>query len=546
MRRVLKFFRYDYAGTIFALVFFCLSLTPSLLPRGWLLQGLISGVTAAIGYGVGLLIMLAVRKVRGRAHPSTVDPRAWRWLWIVAAVAVVVMAVLGAGWQQDIHRLMGLEPPTRVYALEVFGVAALMFVALVGIGRGLRLGARKLGALVGRWVPGWVARLTAVVVVTAVAFGFLNGVLIDGIFTATDNAFKQINSETDPGVNPTTDPNRSGGPGSLVSWASLGNQGRSFIAGGPTPEQLKAFGGAPPDAPIRVYVGLDSAPTPSERAALVVAELKRTGAFSRQLLCVIVTTGTGWVNELSTDPLEYMYGGDTALAGMQYSYLPSWISFLVDKERAREAGRELFNQVYDAWAALPQGQRPKLVVFGESLGSFGAESAFGGSEDMSLRTNGMLLVGPPNRNALWTEYVSHREPGTTQILPTYEQGTTVRFAGRPDDLDRPQAAWGPTRVVYLQHPSDPIVWWAPRLLLNRPDWLEEPRGSDVLPNMRWYPFVTFWQVTADMAFSTGVPPGHGHSYGAEGARAWARIIPPEGWTAEQTEKLANIIMATPE
>jgi uncharacterized membrane protein len=96
----------------------------------------------------------------------------------------------------------------------------------------------------------------------------------------------------------------------------------------------------------------------------------------------------------------------------------------------------------------------------------------------------------------------------------------------------------------MQHPSDPIVWWSPRLMLHRPDWLDEKRGADVLPNMRWYPFVTFWQVTADMVYSTGVPDGHGHQYGTQSMRAWADIAPPDGWTAAKTAALDPIIAHT--
>ena len=87
-------------------------------------------------------------------------------------------------------------------------------------------------------------------------------------------------------------------------------------------------------------------------------------------------------------------------------------------------------------------------------------------------------------------------------------------------------------MVYLQHPSDPITWWSPALMVRRPDWLAEPRGYDVLPSMRWFPFVTFWQVTADMAVSNGVPAGHGHNFGATPVAAWAHIAPPDGWTAD--------------
>lgn len=64
------------------------------------------------------------------------------------------------------------------------------------------------------------------------------------------------------------------------------------------------------------------------------------------------------------------------------------------------------------------------------------------------------------------------------------------------------------------------------------------------PTMHWYPFVTFWQVTADMMYSTGVPPGHGHSYGTESMRAWLDIAPPDGWTAGKTTVLDTIIANT--
>jgi uncharacterized membrane protein len=96
-------------------------------------------------------------------------------------------------------------------------------------------------------------------------------------------------------------------------------------------------------------------------------------------------------------------------------------------------------------------------------------------------------------------------------------------------------------VVYLQYPSDPITWWSPRLIVRRPDWLAERRGADVLPSTRWYPFVTFWQVSADMAFANGVPAGHGHNFGASPVPAWAQIAPPDGWTPDRTAALTGII-----
>jgi uncharacterized membrane protein len=95
------------------------------------------------------------------------------------------------------------------------------------------------------------------------------------------------------------------------------------------------------------------------------------------------------------DPLEYMCGGDTAVAAIQYSYLPSWISFVADKAQAQDAGRD--------------------------------------------------------------------------------------------------------------------------------------------------PLVTSWQVAADLALSTAVPPGHGRSYGTlQAATAWASIAAPPGWTAQRSAELGTL------
>jgi uncharacterized membrane protein len=541
-RRRLRFFTYDYVGLAFAVAFFCLSVTPSLLPRGWLLQGAISGVLTATGYGIGTLLVYVVRKLLDRPAPLLRPNRlAWLILGGVSTVLIVVFLVLGSGWQGDIHRLMGMQPPKRYGYAIVLLIAVALAVLFVALGRVLRRAARALGRLLGRWIPAPAARLISTTAVVLLVIFTLNGVIIDAAMSFADASFKKVNQEAEPGVDPPSRGTRSGGPGSLVSWASLGNEGRNFVAGGPSAAQLRAFSGADPVDPIRAYAGLGSAGSTSARAAVAVRELERTGAFSRKVLVVITTTGTGWVDAKAVDPLEYMYNGDTAMVGMQYSYLPSWLSFLVDQARAREAGRELFDEVYRVWSARPADQRPKLLVFGESLGSFGAETAFSGSADMRNRTDGMLLLGPPNSNTLWREFVADREDGTNEILPIYRDGATVRFAADPYDLEAQPGGWSTPRVVYLQHPSDPIVWWSWDLMLTRPDWLEEKRGDDVLPAMRWYPFVTFWQVSADMAFSTGVPGGHGHNYGTQPVKAWAVIAAPPGWTDERTTALEQAI-----
>jgi uncharacterized membrane protein len=229
---------------------------------------------------------------------------------------------------------------------------------------------------------------------------------------------------------------------------------------------------------------------------------------------------------------------------MQYSFLPSWLSFLVDKENARHAGQALFEAVDRLIRQMPEAQRPKLVVFGESLGSFGGEAPFMSLNNVLARTDGALFSGPTFNNTIWTDLTATRDAGSPQWLPIYQNGKNVRFVARPGDLSRPTGSWDHPRVVYLQHASDPIAWWTPDLLFSRPDWLREKRGYDVLPQTEWIPVVTFLQVSADMAVAQKVPPGHGHSYVADVADAWAAVLSPPGWTQDKTERLRPLLHAS--
>jgi uncharacterized membrane protein len=337
---------------------------------------------------------------------------------------------------------------------------------------------------------------------------------------------------------------RSGGSGSLIPWDTLGYQGRNFTGEGPAPSDIEKFTHHPAVEPIRAYAGLASAADAESRAALAARDLERAGGFQRKNLLVVTTTGSGWVDPALVDTFEYLSGGDSATVAIQYSYLPSWISYLVDQSKAREAGRALFDAVYGRWSQLPQGRRPRLFVAGESLGSFGGEAAFSGVYDLRNRTSGTLFAGPPNFNTLFREFSDHRDAGSPEVQPVYQDGRIVRFANDPATGIPPGGQpWEGSRVLYLMHPSDPIVWWSPHLIFSQPDWISEPPGKDVLKGMFWMPFVTFWQVTADLPFATGVPDGHGHRYSAEYADGWYTVMRPAGFTSQDLASLRKISAA---
>ena len=529
--------RYTFTGTAMGMLFLWLSLTPSLLPRGPLFQGIVSGAAGAIGYGLGVFGVWLVRFMRSRPSSPPAPRLAWLALVVLAALGVVFGIIYFRYWQDHVRDLMGV-PRLRWYnyiQAGVIGVVLLFVFVEMGqlIGRLGRFLARQLG----RVAPPRVSFVVVLVLLISLGVSVLNGVVVRGGMSLLNKTFSAVNDEMDPNKPPPSTPLRSGGPGSLVSWESLGHQGRIFMGGGPTVAQLTEFNGAPATEPIRAYAGLNSADGIRATAELAARELERAGGLKRKIIAVATTTGTGWINAAEADSLEYMYNGDTAIVSMQYSFLPSWLSFLVDKENARQAGQSLFEAVDERVRALPEAQRPKIVVFGESLGSFGGEAPFLSPNNIIARTDGALFSGPTFQNTMRDAITDNRDPGSPEWLPIFDDGANVRFAARPDNLNRPDAPWGSPRIAYLQHASDPIAWFNPNLLFAEPDWLREPRGYDVSGDMNWIPVVTFLQVSADMAVAVDVPDGHGHRYVKDVVNAWAAVLQPPGWTPDKTERL---------
>ncbi len=540
--------RLDFVGVGFGAFFFCLSLTPSLLPRDWLFQGLIGGINAAIGYGIGAFLGKMVRRfvLRGRRWwPPPKRVLYWCKAVIVgaSAIASVVMLIPAAAWQRQVSALIGIEGPATLGYLRTLIIAVLVGGVCVGVARVLLDAIRTLARwLIRRWhLHDEVALFIGTAIIVVLVITLINGVLIRGFLTGASRVFQPQNTTTRAGISQPLERERSGSPTSFAPWGTLGYQGRSFVATGPDVDELTRINGAPAKEPIRVYAGLQTADGDQARMDILVRELERTRAFDRKLLAIVPTTGTGWINPVAARSLEMMYNGDTALVGVQYSYLPSWISFLGDQKKSMESGRLMINTIHDRWQQLAPERRPKLVLYGESLGSMAGQGAFAWLPDIArMGFDSVLWVGPPNASPLWQGLTIRRDPGTPQVEPRYDNGRTVRFSQATDAAEIAGDAappWDGTRVLFLQHPSDPIVWWSPDLLFTRPDWLKEPPGRDRTASMRWYPIVTFWQVSADMTNAAGVPGGHGHNYGEAVLDGWAAVAPPDGWTAEDTERI---------
>lgn len=538
--------RHSNVGLVSAALFFAFSLFPSLLPRTSMFQGLVSGVTVAVGYGVGALL-------EGLWHWLRIPPVQGRMRTILTWVSVglVAFGTISAlwqyiGWQNDVRDVFGMDPisPSRWPIIALFTVV--ITVILLVIGRSIR----RLFILVAGWLDRILPQRVAITLgvgLLAIFFWFLfTGVLVNGFFASANAIFSTRDTATNEGVTQPQTPGKSGSPDSLVSWESLGRQGRNFVATGPTVDELNGYSGGDAMEPIRVYVGLKSADTLEERAQLLLDELIRTGAFDREVLIIGTTTGTGFLDEDAVDPLEYIYNGDSAIAGVQYSYLPSWISLLADQQAVKETSQVVFNTIHDYWAVLPDVSRPELYLYGLSLGSFGVESILTSINIVNEPIDGAFLAGPPFVNELHAQLEKDRVQGTPPYLPVYQEGQTVRFTSQEYGLDQPSGTWGPTRVAYLQHGSDPVVFFSTDLALNDPDWLayDDQRSPDVSDEMVWVPIITMWQVLADLPAAGSVPEGFAHLYKmTENAQAWIGVTRPAGWTQADTEKLLPFLDA---
>jgi uncharacterized membrane protein len=496
-------------------------------------------VLFVIGYSIGLVTSHFIRKFKPGEPKPAKKHRIKEYTYVVLAVIYLIFVVLGFHWQQEVRKLVDQSPEYSFSILGTILVTLLVTAFILLIARSIRSLYSWFKRVINRHIPKAVAYTAAWIITVLLVIGILNGVIWSGAMSLLNQFYSVKNGTTDKGIVQPTDPHFSGSSQSLIKWDSLGRQGRNFIGRAPTTAQLSGFNQTPATQPIRIYSGLESSDNTNDRAKLAVEDLKRAGGFQRKIIVVVTTTGTGWVDEEGVKPVEYMYNGDDAIVSMQYSYLPSSLSFLVDQQKAKDAGSALYNAVYNEALNMPKEQRPKIVVFGESLGSYGGEAAFANEASFRATSDGAVWAGPPNFNILRKTATANRDAGSPEILPIYHNGQILRFADAPADLNRPNKPWSYPRAVYLENASDPIVWWSPSLILHKPDWLSEPRGSDVSNKTMWFPFITFWDVSGDMVFSTGVPDGHGHKYGKMPTEAWGYVAPPTGWTSQKTESLVK-------
>ena len=522
-------------GVVGALVMYGVSVSPSLLARSWQWHAVASGVLSAVGYIVGLTIQRFYALVVPRLGVEITAPK---------AVSIAFRAVLLLGfflwflrWLLQSYRerkranhLVGMRGETLGEYLLGTVCAFILMLALLGVAWGLQWIGRAIVSVLSQWMHMVFALALSLLILVVIVYALTSQVLLKlGINFFTRHA-RKMNNRTAKGIVQPQVPERSGSPQSRSSWRAVGGQGRVFLGRGPSRADIEAVTGCSAMEPIRVYAGMPEEGQSLQNAAdLVVEELHRTGAFDRAVILIATSTGSGWVDEWQVQPLEYLTRGNCATASMQYSFVPSSINFLTDLDVSEEAAVILFETIRCAVDEIPEDRRPALFVCGESLGAYASQHVFSGIVDVLSRTDGALWVGTPAFTPMHAELTAIRHRGSPEVAPVVANGRHVRFVNVPENLwadvyGRELGDWNYPRIVYAQHPSDPVVWWNSELVWHKPDWISEKVDGDVSPHMQYTRGATYIQVLVDMPVAGTAPGGHGHTYHEELIPLWEAIL----------------------
>ena len=185
-------------------------------------------------------------------------------------------------------------------------------------------------------------------------------------------------------------------------------------------------------------------------------------------------------------------------------------------------GTQLIEQVMGEHllAERPAGQRPRMVIFGESLGAWTSQDAFahrGTQGLLDAAIDRAIWIGTPYMSKWEQESLGSDRPDVDRsLLRRFNDFGQLQALGR-DARER-------LRYVLITHDNDGVACFGLDLLARAPDWLgpAETRPAGVPRTEQWQSPATFVQTLVDMKNSAHVIPGQfeakGHDYRADLAR----------------------------
>lgn len=346
------------------------------------------------------------------------------------------------------------------------------------------------------------------------------GGMLFGLFKFTENIYQKIennaeNIEEGYLDSPSTELS-SGGIKSAVKWNTLTIQGRRHIGSKLNAKDIESVMKEKSIEPIRIFVGLDSADSEEDRVAMALHELERTGAFKREVIVVVSPTGTGYINYIMSESFEYMSRGNVASVTIQYSKRPSPMSLDRVDEGYRQY-RMLLNGIKRKLDTLPKNRRPRIVLFGESLGAWTSQNAF-----VNEGTDGLQYLGIDS--ALWIGTPAGSR-WKDQVMSKKMLNSESHLVGLFDNFNDVKATDTKTRnkirYVMLTHHNDPINQFGADVLVKQPEWIVNPnkRPKELTGKQRYRTPTLFIQMLFDMKNALKPIPGefvaNGHDYRAD-------------------------------
>lgn len=371
-------------------------------------------------------------------------------------------------------------------------------------------GAHALGKGLGHVLPG-PARLwgTIAQVTTAAALAVAAKRGIDGVLARIEQSARDDEAGIDTAPQ---DRFVSGGPASGVDFTGLTREGRRHVLTRVRPDVIEDVMLTPATAePVRVFVGLDTAPTIEGRVEVALDEMERLGAFDRSILVLISPTGSGYVNYAALQAVELLGLGDVASVVMQYSFQPSFLS-LDHVALGREQNSMLWHAIARRLAPMAVEERPRLLLFGESLGAHTSQDVF-----IHLGTEGLDQLGIDSAIWIGTPFASTwKDEVLGPDRPDVDRSAVGVFTGFLAYEALPDAARTSVRFAMITHDEDGVPKFGWPVTIQEPEWIRQPRPGATTPAMRWRPFTTFVQVFVDMLNGSNVTPGEfaslGHDY----------------------------------
>ena len=228
---------------------------------------------------------------------------------------------------------------------------------------------------------------------------------------------------------------------------------------------------------------------------------------------------------------------------MQYSKRPSPLSLDL-RDEGYVQYRMLVNGIHKKVSKMPKDKRPKLVLFGESLGAWTSQDAFMYEGTDGFLANGIaraLWIGTP-ASSKWKEFTL-----SGKTLNTEKDYIGV-FNTYSDYQKESETKKSKLRYFMVTNDNDPVAKFTVSLLVQEPDWLKEEkkRPSSISPNTHYRIPGTFAQTLVDMKNALKPIPGQfvstGHDY--RGSLApFIRVAYQFDITDDQYTRILNALKA---